>query len=155
MGRPRSSIGGNRPHHAQRVEVKRMLLGFDHVAIAVSDLARASADYEAAGFTVTPRGYRPDIAVENAMIFLPRGGGLELIAFKAGEQPQRWIWWLSHLARGEGLMLYVLETRDSDAEAASLRRRGFAVDGPIGSVRVPPHGVRNESRSIRLDAYKD
>lgn len=52
----------------------------DHVVIAVSDLARAVADYRALGFTVLEGGVHASDATHNALIGFADGTYLELLA---------------------------------------------------------------------------
>ena len=68
-----------------------MLQNIDHIVIVVRDLARASADYARAGFTVTPGGEHTGGATHNALITFADGAYLELLAFKVpGKTEHRW-----------------------------------------------------------------
>jgi catechol 2,3-dioxygenase-like lactoylglutathione lyase family enzyme len=56
----------------------------DHVIIFVDDLERASADFRALGFTVTPGGEHGEGLSHNALIHFADGTFFELLAFKRG-----------------------------------------------------------------------
>ena len=61
-----------------------MSLVMDHVIILVDDLERASADFRALGFTVTPGGEHGEGLSHNALIHFSDGTFFELLAFKRG-----------------------------------------------------------------------
>lgn len=122
----------------------------DHIVIAVRDLARAVADYEAVGFTVTPGGEHTGGATHNALVTFGDGAYLELIAFKEPDRPQDHRWW-AKLAKGEGLVDYALLADDLDAAAERLRAAGSAVEGPLDGGRVRPDGQRVAWRMVVLD----
>jgi hypothetical protein len=73
-----------------------MANAIDHVVIVVRDLAQASADFAAAGFTVTPGGEHADGATHNALIPFADGAYIELIAFKEPDRPS------THTSGGRG-----------------------------------------------------
>jgi hypothetical protein len=79
----------------------------DHVVIVVRDLAQATADYSAAGFTVTPGGEHAEGTTHNALIPFADGSYLELITFKEPERPSAHQWW-PRVAQGEGIVHYAL-----------------------------------------------
>jgi len=124
-----------------------MLRGIDHIVIVVRDLAQASADYERAGFTVTPGGEHTGGATHNALISFADGAYLELIAFKEPDRPQEHRWW-SRLAQGEGLATYALGAEDVTAAAEAMRGRGLDVRGPNENGRLRPDGRRLAWRAI-------
>ena len=45
-----------------------MIEGIDHVVIAVADLDRAIADFDALGFTVVRGGSHPGLGTHNALL---------------------------------------------------------------------------------------
>lgn len=71
------------------------------------DLTRASADYQRAGFTVTPGGEHTSGGTHNALLAFADGTYFELIAFKEPDRPQAHRWWSRH-ARVEGLIDFAL-----------------------------------------------
>ncbi len=127
-----------------------MLHGIDHVVIVVRDLTQAAADYERAGFTVTPGGVHADGATHNALISFRDGAYIELIAFKEPDQPQTHPRW-PRLGRGEGLVHYALLSTDLAADVAELRRRGAVVQDPTDSGRRRPDGQELRWRTAWLE----
>ncbi len=126
-----------------------MLQSIDHVVVVVRELARASADYEQAGFAVTPGGEHAGGATHNALVAFADGTYIELIAFKAPDQPQEHRWW-ERLQRGEGLVDYALLSDDLDRDAERARQRGLAVRGPVDGGRRRPDGQEIAWRSFFL-----
>lgn len=124
-----------------------MIRSIDHVVIAVRDLATATADYEQAGFTVTPGGEHVGGATHNALIPFADGAYVELIAFKEPDRPQPHRWW-AKLATGEGLVDFALLTDDAAAEAARLGTAGIAMAGPEEGGRTRPDGERIAWRNL-------
>lgn len=123
----------------------------DHIVIAVRDLATASADYETAGFTVTPGGEHTGGATHNALVTFEDGAYFELIAFKEPDRPQEHRWW-AKLANGEGLVDFALLADDLAAEADRLRGAGIEVEGPLDGGRLRPDGQRIAWRSVMPNA---
>jgi hypothetical protein len=132
-----------------------MIQQIDHIVVAVRDLARASADYERAGFTVTPGGEHTSGDTHNALVSFADGAYFELLAFKEPDRPQEHRWW-AKLAKGEGTVDFALLSAGLDTEAARLRQAGVEVDGPRDGGRLRPDGQRIAWRSIMLtDADAD
>lgn len=131
-----------------------MVRRIDHIVIAVRDLARASADYQRAGFFVAPGGEHTSGDTHNALVAFADGAYFELIAFKEPDRPQAHRWW-PRLARGEGLVDFALGATHLAATADALRARGLDVDGPIDGGRTRPDGQRLAWRTILVsDAGK-
>ena len=124
-----------------------MSLFVDHVVIAVRDLARASADYQRAGFTVTPGGEHSTGDTHNALISFADGSYFELIAFKDPDRPQTHRWW-PRLARGEGLVDFAIGAEQLAATADALRTRGLHVEGPMDGGRTRPDGQQLAWRTL-------
>lgn len=118
----------------------------DHLVILVTDLAKASADYSALGFTVTPGGVHADGLTENALIAFADGAYLELIAFRDGGTAQSHRWW-PFLERGGGLIDFALQVADLPASLAAISGRGGSYDGPYESGRQKPDGSELRWRS--------
>lgn len=114
-----------------------MGLAIDHVVILVQDLAAASVDYAALGFTVAPGGQHTDGATHNALVALADGSYFELLAFRRPAPEHRW--WGS-VAGGEGLIDFALVPDDVAALIAGARGRGLALDGPHPGGRQRPDG---------------
>lgn len=118
---------------------------FDHLVIAVRDLAAAVQHYrDRLGFEVRAGGRHTGRGTENALI---RFGldYLELIGVYDADEAERagrgtLVEFLRH--HEEGLMAYAVATSDIDAEAASLQRAGLTVRGPFAMERRRPDGPR-------------
>jgi catechol 2,3-dioxygenase-like lactoylglutathione lyase family enzyme len=123
--------------------------GIDHIVIAVRDLAAASADYQALGFTVTPGGEHTSGATHNALISFADGAYFELIAFREPDLPQEHKWW-PRFAAGEGTVDFALLSDDVAAEAQRLAAAGIAIDGPVDGGRLRPDGERVAWRNLTL-----
>ncbi|MEN5084740.1 VOC family protein [Bosea sp. TWI1241] len=122
------------------------ILGVDHVVVAARDLARAARDWEALGFTVSPRGlHSPILGTANHTIMLGEDYVelLSPVAETEQNQPTR-----DFLAAGEGIERIAFTTDDAEAGAAEISARGFPAIGPIHFGRpVPlPGGGEAEAR---------
>jgi catechol 2,3-dioxygenase-like lactoylglutathione lyase family enzyme len=115
-----------------------VLLGIDHLVIAVPDLATAQRQYQALGFTVVPGGRHP-VGTHNALVAFADGSYLELIAFHEPNPQHKW--W-EPLQRGGGLVDFCLQTDDLAADTAAFRRAGVEVDDPSPLSRVRPDGYQ-------------
>src|SRR5436190_10388386 len=109
------------------LEEQPMIRALDHIVILVHDLAVASADYAALGFTVTPGGEHTGGATHNALVVFADDTYLELIAFL---QPAPQHNWWHHVAAGEGLIDFALLPGAIEADIATARERGLPIDGP-------------------------
>lgn len=124
----------------------------DHVVIGVRDLAQASADYTAAGFTVTPGGeHTGGRRTHNALIAFADTTYLELIAYREPDTPRDDDPWWRRLARGEGFLGFALRMDDATGEASALQSRGVSVHGPFTGGRERPDGQRVAWRSIEVE----
>jgi catechol 2,3-dioxygenase-like lactoylglutathione lyase family enzyme len=128
----------------------KMIQGFDHVVIAVRDLASAVDDYQRLGFTVTPGGEHTGGATHNALISFADGSYFELIAFREPDRPQEHKWW-GRFAKGEGTVDYAMLVDDAGAEARRLEAAGIGGDGPRDGGRLRPDGQRIAWRNSALD----
>ncbi len=127
-----------------------MLQCIDHVVVLVNDLDTAIADWQAAGFTVTPGGTHTAGTTHNALVVFADGSYFELIAFLGrDEKAQQHRWW-SRTADGEGLIDYALLSSDLITNAAEARGRGLAMIGPDDGGRNRPDGQQLQWRSIFL-----
>jgi catechol 2,3-dioxygenase-like lactoylglutathione lyase family enzyme len=130
-----------------------MATGIDHVVIAVNDLEQATADFTAAGFTVTPGGEHANGETHNALIAFSDGSYFEIIAWK-NPQTASVNTWLRRLQAGEGLVDYALRVADLDAEVERLRAAGIDVQDPAPGGRTRPDGERVEWTTLRFDPEK-
>lgn len=113
----------------------------DHIVIGVRDLAEASANYERAGFTVTPGGEHVGGRTHNALVSFADGSYFEIIAFTNPDQrpdpPHRWF---DQIANGDGLVDYAVLSPDLTAESGEIGARGVEIRGPHDGGRVRPDG---------------
>ncbi|MFM2163385.1 MAG: hypothetical protein RLZZ383_2897 [Pseudomonadota bacterium] len=113
-----------------------MILGLDHVAIAVPDLQRAIARFcEDLGLTLS--GTEDVEAAQTSTAFLPVAGTrIELVHPLRGQGPIA----ASLERRGPGLHHLCFATDDLDADVARLRARGyrFTTEAPTNGA----HGTR-------------
>jgi hypothetical protein len=116
-----------------------MIRAIDHLVLLVEDLAAASADYAALGFTVTPGGEHADGATHNALVVFADDTYLELIAFKRPAPEHRW--W-RHVAGGAGLIDFALLPDPIEADVAAARERGLRFGQPRPGGRLRPDGER-------------
>lgn len=115
-----------------------MLLGIDHIVIAVTDLDTAASDYEKLGFTVVPGGRHP-VGTHNCLISFADGSYIEIIAFYQANTAHRW--WLA-LQKGDGFVDFCMQTNDLVGDTAKLRKAGVAIDDPVPWSRTRPDGYQ-------------
>jgi len=120
-----------------------MILGIDHILIAVDDLELAIEVYEQLGFQVLRGGKHPKMGTQNALAPLADGTYLELIGIfdqaLAEEASPLIVAALKHKNR---LARFVLESDNLDAEVATLRARGFEIGDAQAGERERPDGQR-------------
>lgn len=116
-------------------------LRLDHIVIAVGDLNQSMVDYQGLGFTVLPGGQHAGRTSHNALVVLADGAYLELKAWRAPAENERWYRVLA--AHGDGLVDFALLSHDTVAMLAQARARGLAsLTGPLDGQRVRPDGVQ-------------
>lgn len=124
------------------------LLGLDHIVIAVDDLDETIADYRALGFTVVPGGKHPGRTSHNALVVFQDGAYLELIAWTAPAEQERW--WRTLQEDDEGFVDYALLPRDTEAVLKAAQARGLdSIIGPVPGGRLRPDGAKLEWVSAR------
>lgn len=115
-----------------------MLLGIDHIVIAVRDLEAAIKNYRQLGFTVVPGGRHP-VGTYNGLIAFADGAYIELISFYRDNLEHRW--WRA-LKRGEGLVDFCMQTDDLVGDTVKLRQAGVRIDDPVPWSRTRPDGYQ-------------
>lgn len=115
-----------------------MLLGIDHLVVAVPDLETARRSYTELGFTVVPGGRHP-VGTHNALISFADGSYIELIAFYEPCPDHRW--W-APLQKGGGLVDFCMQTDDLRGDTAAFRQAGVMIDDPKPLTRVRPDGYK-------------
>jgi len=114
-----------------------MLLGIDHLVIAVKSLETASKDYTDLGFTVVPGGRHTGIGTYNSLVAFEDGSYLELIGFYEPRDDHRWF---APLQKGGGLVDFCLQTDDLPGDTVALRRAGIDIGEPEKRDRKRPDG---------------
>jgi hypothetical protein len=116
-----------------------VIRGIDHVVLVVRDLARASAEHQARGFTVTPGGEHAGGLTHNALIGFQDGSYLELIAFHDAAAARDKHTWQPIAERGGGWADFALRSDDIHADAEALKDLVVQQVEPGGRTR--PDGV--------------
>lgn len=120
-----------------------MITGVDHVVILVGDLPGATRRYEELGFAVEAGGEHPGWGTENALIPLADGSYLELLAAHDPALAARHPLWQRP---GGGMRApgeyggFAVGSSDVSADAAAIRSRGLALEGPLAGSRLRPDG---------------
>jgi catechol 2,3-dioxygenase-like lactoylglutathione lyase family enzyme len=115
-----------------------MLLGIDHIVIAVRDLEAATDNYRRLGFTVVAGGRHP-VGTYNSLIAFADGSYIELISFYRDNPDHRW--W-DALQKGGGLVDYCMQTDDLIGDTAKLRKAGVKIEDPVPWSRTRPDGYQ-------------
>jgi catechol 2,3-dioxygenase-like lactoylglutathione lyase family enzyme len=128
-----------------------MLSGFDHVTVAVREVATAPSRFEALlGRAAVWRGEHAGLGTEAALFGLDNAL-VELVGPRAGAQEADGLraWLDTH---GEGLLALAFATEDAAACSAALRARGVRATRPEeGKARAADGGERGY-RSLELAA---
>jgi len=122
-----------------------MLLGIDHLVIAVPDPAAAAADLEAAlGLAATGGGRHERAGTFNRLIFLG-DTYIELIGVwdraRASAHPIGAAAVAALDAGTPGLVTWAIATDDADRQVATLRAAGSAIGEPVPGERVREDGA--------------
>ncbi len=127
-----------------------MLTGIDHIAIVVDDLDDASANFERAGFTVTPGGSHPT-GTHNALIPFADGTYLELIAIEDPKQGANHPWF-QRMAGKQGFVAFAIAAEPLEYELARLASLGIASVNARDGARRRPDGQQVEWKSSDLES---
>lgn len=123
--------------------------GIDHVLIYVNDLAAATGEFAAAGFTVTPGGQHANRLTHNALICFADGAYLELIAYIDPNNPAN-DGYLSRRGAGEGYIGFALRGDQLIEVAAAARARGLEISDPVENGRQRPDGIELRWRAVQV-----
>ncbi len=117
---------------------------FDHAVLAVHDLDRAKADFEALGFTTFYGGSHAGGGTHNRLIVFEDGSYLELMApadpAALGGPPDAGGDFLHLLRTGEGFVGYALHSKHLDEAVHAMRESGIEVGDPNAGSRTRPDG---------------
>lgn len=120
-----------------------MILGIDHVLVAVDDLALASEMYEKLGFQVLPGGKHPKMGTQNALVPLADGTYLELIGIwdiELARQASPYV--VATLERENRIARFALESDSLDSDVIAVRARGFDIGNAQEGERERPDGQK-------------
>ncbi|MEZ4520711.1 MAG: VOC family protein [Thermomicrobiales bacterium] len=114
------------------------ILGIDHVVVIGDDLDALVDQFRSLGFRVTPGGTHPGAMTHNALVPFQDGSYIELIAFHSEERRGRRA---ELLARGGGMIEYMLTSNAIELDLAQARQRRLPYGKPVPGSRVRPDGV--------------
>lgn len=120
-----------------------MIIGIDHILIAVDDLNTACQCYQRLGFDVVMGGEHPRAGTHNALITLADGCYLELIAVKNPDLAQHVPFAnqaLHSLKTAHRLAHAALDSSDLQNDAAAIQLHGLAMENIIEGTRQRPDG---------------
>jgi len=159
MGATNLSVDKQRPKEKQH-SAPPLIVGLDHIPVAVSYLASATERYRELGFTLKP-GRPHDNGIRNAHVKFGDGTEIELI--NAGEpRDALTIEYLKHLAGGDGPAFVSFFAPDLgrlagyfDAEGRAYRRAAGSISFPEGDeLRYIFFGRRNHSATDRPEHFR-
>jgi catechol 2,3-dioxygenase-like lactoylglutathione lyase family enzyme len=129
-----------------------MLRGLDHIVHAVRDLDAAAELYQSLGFTVGARNKHP-WGTHNRIVQFP-GFFIELLTLaepdKLGDDGFSILFAAYNrdfIARGEGLSMLILESRDAHADEAVFRDKGIAASKDM---RFEREGKRPDGATVKV-----
>ena len=125
-----------------------MILGIDHIVIAVHNLDAAIETYGGLGFTVVEGGRHP-YGSHNALIGFADGSYIELLAFYEDSPAHPW-WDLLH-KRGGGLIDFCMATDDIRADLVAFRANGVAAGDLTDGGRRRPDGYQVQWINNKVD----
>ena len=114
------------------------ILGIDHVVVIDDELDDLITRFEGLGFRVTPGGAHEGATTHNALIPFQDGSYIELIAFQGAERSGRRA---DLLAKGGGLIEYMLTSDAIELDLAQARRHRLPYGKPVPGSRIRPDGV--------------
>ncbi len=125
-----------------------MILGIDHILIAVHDLEIATEVYQRLGFQVLKGGEHPKMGTHNALVPLADGSYLELIAVQDMALAEEKVPHVVNALRRENrLANFALESNDLEADLKMIRDRGLEMNDIHDGERNRPDGQRVAWRS--------
>jgi catechol 2,3-dioxygenase-like lactoylglutathione lyase family enzyme len=129
-----------------------MSRGLDHIVHAVRDLDAAAEQYQSLGFTVGARNKHP-WGTHNRIVQFP-GFFIELLTFaepdKLGHDGFSTLFAAYNrdfIARGEGLSMLIVESKDARADETMLRGKGIAASPEM---RFEREGKRPDGTPVKV-----
>ncbi|MGB8648676.1 MAG: VOC family protein [Anaerolineae bacterium] len=131
-----------------------MIIGVDHILIAVENVEQAMAVYRRLGFDVQAGGEHPRMGTYNALVPLSDGSYLELIGVrdrvKAALFPNSGSV-VAALAHANRLASFALDTNDMVADIEGIRGRGLEIADPMAGERMRPDGQKVAWRTAHFE----
>jgi len=122
-----------------------MILGIDHVIVAVDELDDAMKGWRKLGFQVLRGGEHPQFGTHNALVPLTDGFYFELMAIKDPNLVDRFpvTMRLHEVLSSENRYLgFAIDSDDLSGDVNMIRERGLAVHKTPPGERVRPDGLR-------------
>ncbi len=122
-----------------------MIIGVDHILIAVESVEKAMDGYRRLGFEVQAGGEHPRMGTYNALVPLSDGAYVELIGVRdraKAEQFPNSKSVLTALGRENRLAGFALDTNDIVADVHGMRARGLDIGDPVEGERMRPDGQK-------------
>ena len=131
-----------------------MIIGVDHILIAVTSVEQAIEVYRRLGFQVMAGGEHPHMGTYNALAPLSDGAYLELIGVRDRNKAERFPnsrQVVRALARENRLATFVLASNDLASDVQALRARGLAIGDPLPGERLRPDGQKVMWRTAHFE----
>ncbi len=131
-----------------------MIIGIDHILIAVDNMDAASAAFTRLGFQVMPGGAHPNRGTFNSLVPLVDGTYLELMGINDANLAQQFPPMkrvVETLALENRLATFVLDSDDLANEVAALRARGLTITDPVAGERIRPDAQRVAWHTANFD----
>lgn len=122
-----------------------MIIGIDHVIIAVEELNKAMDAWQKLGFQVLKGGEHPQFGTHNALVPLSDGFYFELMAIKDPTLIDRFpvTRRLHEILAGDNRFLgFALDSDGLGSDVDAIRERGLAIHKAPPGERVRPDGLR-------------
>ncbi len=122
-----------------------MIIGVDHIVIAVESVERAMETYRRLGFDAQAGGEHPRMGTYNALVPLSDGSYLELMGVRDRSKAEQYPTSrsaLTALGRENRYAGFALDTNDIVADVHGIRARGLEIDDPMEGERTRPDGQK-------------
>ncbi len=131
-----------------------MIIGVDHVLVAIDDMDAAAKAYRRLGFEVQPGGEHPRMGTFNSLVPVADGAYIELIGVKdrglADKFPNSRLV-VRALGRENRIATFALVSNNLKQDIETLRARGLEIGDPIDGERMRPDGQKVAWRSAHFE----
>lgn len=131
-----------------------MIIGIDHIIVAVENLDGAMETWRRLGFQVLVGGEHPQFGTHNAVVPLVDGAYFELIAIKNPELAREFPFGRQiqeALARENRFLGFALESGELNGDVGAIRDRGLEIQKAPPGGRVRPDGQQVGWRTAHPD----